>query len=191
MAKWNILLALILLTIGTASPFTVQYSEDNTTWQNVTNTDQNFQTAYQAALVQDTLYYFRGSNDTINWSYKSQKTKSGFDQVEAEEMILAIIFGTLIFMAFYIALAVVNSGFKLKMFCYGMAMIQMITMAGLIYAVEADIDITEMLRVNFMIHLIIGFGIGMISMFMHTTKIVNMEDNLVNETPDKWENNKW
>ena len=86
MAKWNIIILLLMVIPLVSSTVTLQYlGEDNTTWYNLTGTDENKKEGYQIALDQDTLYYLRGKNDngtyTDTWTYTEQRTKEGLDNM--------------------------------------------------------------------------------------------------------------
>ena len=77
MQKW----ILIILIIGFLIPYTtatiqIEVSLDNTTWRNITNINENGRQAVEVSLNESTLYYFRGTNDTANFTYFNQQTKT-------------------------------------------------------------------------------------------------------------------
>ena len=85
--KIIILFFLIVLIPKVIALVEIQYSEDNTTWINITNIDEGNKTGYQANLQSDTTYYFRGKDETTNWNYLLQKTK---DIIQADDYYLYI-----------------------------------------------------------------------------------------------------
>lgn len=52
----------------------IQYSDDNLSWHNVTYQNNLLQEAAKEYLNEGQLYYFRGKNDTTNYTYLSQIT---------------------------------------------------------------------------------------------------------------------
>lgn len=79
----TIVWVLLIHTFAVHAATQVQFSEDNATWQNVTNLNSNKQKASQLSLQPQTLYYFRGRNDTSNWTYVPQRTKAGGEPLVA------------------------------------------------------------------------------------------------------------
>ncbi len=69
------LIMLIVLCTSTFANVLVEYSEDNSTWKNVTTVDTNVNQAYQINLIKDTTYFSRGRNLTTDWTYLTFITK--------------------------------------------------------------------------------------------------------------------
>ena len=133
-------------------------------------------------------------NATINiteigtYTYNSSII-SGIITIKNEDNMLSIVFSIGFIILFFIALGIINTGFKLKFFSYAIALIETIFMFSLVYAREINIDISGLMRVNFWIILIIGFGIALLSLFLHSLNIVNLEHDDMEET-NKWNNRK-
>lgn len=87
MKKWKLhimmVLVMFLLTIVVSIGTEVQYSADNSTWENVTTINEGNQFAYEDFLLSGTRYYFRVRNDTSNWTYVDDRTSIGVESVMA------------------------------------------------------------------------------------------------------------
>lgn|SRR3990167_2444647 len=70
---WSFMVLLMIPIVF--APVEIQYSEDNTTWVNVTNVDETRTEAYQITLQEATTYYFRGRNSEGDYNYTQQKTR--------------------------------------------------------------------------------------------------------------------
>jgi hypothetical protein len=91
MLKWIIPIMLILCT--TVNGVQVQYSEDNSTWTNITSVDENDKEGYQINLDADKLYYIRAKNGTSDWYYTFQRTREGgMNQMEIALAIFSVLF---------------------------------------------------------------------------------------------------
>ena len=136
---------------------------------------------------------FNFTQTTIDTYYYNGTTslEEGVINVQRENNMLAIVIGSFIVILGFVGLGFISQGIKIKLLTYGMALIETIIMVSLLYAREMNIDITGIMRVNFLTILILGFGIGMISIIMHIYNIVNLA-NTETEDTDKWKNNeKW
>ena len=150
---------------------TVEYSSDNTSWRDIGNT------TIEKIVVEDLNvnleYFFRLKNSqgnlTSTWAYISQET-------ESDETLISIIIGLLIAIAFFGIFGFMSKGFGLKIFFYGIALIELITVAYFLYINELNYSLLPMLRLNFYILFILGFGIGMISMIMLVLRLINPAD---------------
>lgn len=101
--KLVVLLLAIALLPSITAVVDIQYSIDNASWINITNIKEINKTGYQANLQSDTLYYFRGKNETTDWNYLVQRTK---DIIQADDYYLYITifisFITLLGMYYYL-----------------------------------------------------------------------------------------
>ena len=77
----------------------VEYSIDNSTWENVTNVNENTNLAYVDNLEEGILYYFRSHNDTSEWTYFTQRTQvsgeKGMSSLAVTGFVVLITFGVL------------------------------------------------------------------------------------------------
>lgn len=107
---------------------TIEFSDDNATWVNVTSTNQNTGKGFQANLQAETTYFFRAKNETSIFTFLSQMTKSlrESDQFYAY-LVAGVVFLTLISLGYYlddipfklfaglipifIAVSIINDGF--------------------------------------------------------------------------------
>jgi hypothetical protein len=117
-------------------------------------------------------YYINSSIETWNVT------------ITKENNMLAIIISIGILIAFFIALAILNENLPLKFISFGIAVIQVILMLGLVYAYESNLNYINLLRINFYSTLIIGFGMAMITLILRSMKMIN-------PSKDKKFYNKW
>ena len=68
-------LLLLMPSVLSSGIMNIEYSTDNLTWSGITRIKGANQEAYQINLKERTIYYFRGKNDTTDWTYFSQRTK--------------------------------------------------------------------------------------------------------------------
>lgn len=117
--------------------------------------------------------------------------EDGIITIFQEDNMLAIVIGSGIVIMIFIGLGIINKGLKLKLFSYGLAMIETIIMVSLLYAREINIDIGDIMRLNFYIMLFLGFGVGMISLSFHSFAMVNQEEKQDSREQDSFHSDKW
>ena len=69
----------ILCTISVSGGTMIQYSVDNASWINMTNTSEINKSAYQINLYECQDYFIRGRNNTTNWTYYETTTDCSFE----------------------------------------------------------------------------------------------------------------
>lgn len=188
--KLYLIWVLILVTLVTnvTAVVDVQISEDNSSWENVGtyfggSISETDKVAIAEYLGQEKVYYIRAKNDTTDWNYLTFKTKGEFKM-------LAIVAGLFITMVAFGYLGFSSKGFAIKVFGYGIALIEMINVVYLLYINELGLSLSGILRINFWTLLILGFGIGMISLIVLSMKLINTSD----DKPlggIKWGGEKW
>lgn len=188
MAKWNLIILLLLVIPLIPATTQIQYSEDNLTWKNVTSFNEQDKEGYQIALTEDTTYYFRGKNDngTFNegWGYIQQKTNKGVPPMVGDGIIwfLIILNGLLFLSPFFIRFAKkesINNIVKKSIWLLSLAFLAFVTTVVITMADTEGLGITQDL---FMIHFIFvrGIYIGMILLFW----------NIMISTPKLWREEK-
>lgn len=78
MDYYKLVIWLIILNVSVPlclGAVTIEWSDDNATWENITSVDDTEQNGYLINLQENTIYYFRAKNDTSNWVYFNQRTK--------------------------------------------------------------------------------------------------------------------
>lgn len=90
-------MAILLLNVVEAV-ITVQYSEENISWQNVTSVTESEKEAFEGRLQPSTLYYFRAKDDDSNWKYTTQRTKAGGEGIMASLAVIAFVSALTAFM---------------------------------------------------------------------------------------------
>lgn len=104
---------------------------------------------------------------------------SGRLSVEREDNMLAIVIMSVILIVFFSGVGVLNAktpylkGFSLRLFGYGMAVIQLLTLSFMVYANEAGNSLASTLKINYTVLGWIAFGFGMIALIKFTGKMIN------------------
>lgn len=82
---------MLILILPVITAVQIEYSTDNSTWENVTYVNETNNESYQINLHEDTLYYFRGRyNSSTDWIYNNVTTSTS---QEDEFMNISIILG--------------------------------------------------------------------------------------------------
>lgn len=125
--------------------------------------------------------------------YYNSTIEDGIINVVRPDNMLSIVIFSFIIISFFIALGIFNQGFKLKVLSFGVGLIELVVVMSMLYMREIDMDITGIMKVNFWFMLLLGFGIGMISLIMLSLDTVNLADNDLGEKEHKkWEiRDKW
>lgn len=110
--------------------------------------------------------------------------------IEKEDNMLSIVIGFVIIAVFFAIMGYMSPGdsvksLSLRIFCYGMALIEVISIAFMIYAKESGGSLLTVLKVNFFAMMILGFAIGMLALINLTTKAINPN------SKDDEEGKKW
>jgi len=93
--------------------------------------------------------------------------------------------------AFFFIIGYLNPHFKLKIISFGFGLIEIIIAYSLVYLDALGKSYTGLMEVNFWALLIIGFGVGMISMIIYTLNAVNLDNR---DEEKKWvfgSDSKW
>ena len=106
-----------------------------------------------------------------------------------ELKMIAIIFGSIIFMFAFGYLGFKFEGLLPKIFGYGVSLIQLVFLMGLIYANEKGTSLLQLVKINFYITLILVFGIGATTIVIAAIKIMNINDEMPEEDI-KWLDDK-
>jgi hypothetical protein len=128
--------------------------------------------------------------------YDNSTIESGIVNVIPEKEVdkmIAIIFGLSLIIIYFVAVGLLNKGFGLKFLAFGFSLIELIYMVGILYVNEASGSLISLLKMNFYIMAIVGFGIGILSLFLHSVRIAtpeaDMDDTLSSR---KWDGQgKW
>jgi len=108
--------------------------------------------------------------------------------------LLPIISAFVFLIIFFSALGIYNKdSFGLSFASYGFAFIELIYLVGVLFVYESGGILIGLLKVNFYTMAIVGFGIGMYSLFIHSIKIAVPENDMDIIEPDntKWGDKKW
>lgn len=124
-------------------------------------------------------------------SFIIEITPTGF---KIENNLLAITFGFLILITYFFIIGYINKTFGMKFICNSLALVELIMLVGIFFINESSGSLINLLKINFYVMAILGFGIGMISMFMHSLRIAVPEETMDEDDSYKWEGNtneKW
>lgn len=156
------------------------FNEIGTPISNYTWEEYSPKCAFNFTITTVGTYYYNGSNSI----------EEGIINVILDDNMLSIVIVQGIIILGFIGLGFVNKNLKLKFFSFGMALIEIIFTFGLVYAREINTNINTLMRANLLILMVLGFGIGMISLALHVYSIVNMQKE-ESEEKEKWEKSKW
>ena len=85
-----------------------------------------------------------------------------------------------------------KDNFGVRFLGYSFAFIELIYMVGVLFIWESGGILMNLLRINFYVMAIVGFGVGMIALFVHSIKIAIPEEEMDQRADRKWEgNDKW
>jgi len=94
-----------------------------------------------------------------------------------------ILIACILIAAFYIGIGLVSKEVVPKFFSFGMAGIQAMIAAFIVYGIEMGNTIIPILRINFWAYLVTFFGIGMFALYSAVQDMIN--------PPKEHENKKW
>lgn len=112
---------------------------------------------------------------------------------ENKNNLLPIIAGFIFLIIFFTAVgASSQDDFGIRFISYAFALIQLIFMVGVLFIYESGGILIGLLKVNFYTMAIVGFGVGMYALFMHSLRIATPEVDLNAKADAKWdEKSKW
>lgn len=110
-------------------------------------------------------------------------TKSGFEE---RRFMIPILIGIITIMLFFGAIGYSAKSLNIKSFGYGIALIQLVNIAFILYVSESGESLITILRINFWAISILAFGIGMIGLIKWTIRLINPANNEEDEKK-KWE----
>ena len=84
-----------------------------------------------------------------------------------------------------------NKQRTLSFLSYSMALVELLMMVAMLWIADVGDSVTNLLRLNFFIMLIIGGGIGLLSLFMFSLRMINVGDALEDKEDNKWQQEKW
>ena len=155
-------------------------------------------TNQQNQSVENLTYYsglvncqFVFTQTTPNIYYWNSDIESGVITIEANKDMMAVIIVFIGLIAYFALLGWLNKSAQLKFLCFGLSIIELILMVGCIYLSETGGNYPILLQINFYSVLVIGFGLGMITIFAKYTELVTDDPNLLaNEQTSgkKWQN---
>jgi len=173
-------------------------SDDNETWTNISSTlydgcvDDTNNIASIQNLYPNTDTFIRCRNDTTGWGYLTiQTTESGGG---LDEKMIAALMGFLAMGLFFFLLAWNTKAIGLKILGYTVTATQLLMGLFILYINETGESMTEILRINFMLLLVILAGILLIVIANFFIRLVNPSDTQDEETDAlKWQGkeSKW
>lgn len=102
---------------------------------------------------------------------------------------IAIIISLTVLIIYFVAMGIINKSPLLRFGAFGLSLIELIYMVGIIYVNESSGILINLLRINFYIMGILGLGIGIISIFSLTVRMIDPSDELDDK---KWSGtSKW
>lgn len=111
-------------------------------------------------------------------------------KIEQEDTMLANILTVGGLIAYFIIMGFLAKGALTKFFAFAVSLIETIFMVGLMYIGEAGGSLVGLLRMNFYIVGIIGFGIGIIALYSLTATAISPHN--VGQDDKKWSmEDKW
>ena len=176
------LIPILLLIIPIVAGVQCQISEDNSTWINIEASnyggciDDNSSISYIQNLQAGTIYYLRCKNSTTDWGYQKIKTKEGGYELN----MIGAIFGLLIIMGFFAMIGYSANNIEknivkkmsIRLFGYGLALIQLVNIAFVMYLDSLDASLEVVFRVNFYVILLLAFGMAMINLIGYIIRLI-------------------
>lgn len=104
MAKWLIILTMVLIVPFVYSGIECEWSKDNITFRNMT-LDLTYGESTEAGLQPNTDYYFRCKNDTSLYGYRTQRTRKVTSLLEGENLETLLFYFGLGLVGFFLFLA--------------------------------------------------------------------------------------
>jgi len=140
----------------------------------------------EESLWLETIY-----NCTVSGELANGTSCASISSIGGELNMIAIILGLMIVILGSALIAWNSQGFGVKFLGYSFAIVESIFGIGLLYVNESGGSMIDLLRINFYVLAIVGFGFGMVAMFVHSIRMAMPEDDKDLKEKDKWEINKW
>lgn len=205
--KWKyliIIMALLLIPIvyGVAEDMCEEVILPNTTCQmntpvidcsnftfNIINKTGSVVTTGNLTLLNDSIYFFNFTEDVGEYVVElcSGSTTQVFVE-RREDNMLPITIGVILVIVIFILIGVFSSSPGIKFLGYGVALIELILLLFLLYARESAVSLIPLLRMNYQIMLILGFGIGFIAAVRLAIRLMNPNDEIHNINDNMNEN---
>ncbi|GAF78344.1 unnamed protein product [marine sediment metagenome] len=112
------------------------------------------------------------------------KVEVTYSGIEEKRFLLAIIIGILGIMIVYASMGIIIPRFDIRVFAWGIVLIETVNLAWVLYVNETGKSLVPILKVNFWVMFILGFGIGMVAFIFLTIKFINPSSKEEKET--KW-----
>lgn len=142
----------------------------------------------------DDLCYFNYTLKQLgSFDFVVTNGDSGNVLVESGNMI-GMMLGMVIFIVFFGIVGYMNKQFWPSFLGYSFMVIQIILVAAFMYANEIGQDVSTLLRINFYVMIIVGFGLAMYSFFMASLRVAVPEEGTASlQKGSKWEGKegKW
>ncbi len=108
-----------------------------------------------------------------------------------DNSLLAVIVALFIIILYFFIMGIFTKGEGLlflsaRMFSFGIATLETLILTGVLYANYAHINITELLRINFMIMFVMGILMGLGAIILFMIKMINPQQD-INKEQFKWE----
>lgn len=144
-----------------------------------------------------------GIRCSLEWNYSDIDSyfwnvtngDSGYITVEVnEKKMIAIVIGFIAAIIFFAAIGLLNPGKEIgktgiRIFGYGMALIQLLSLVFILYANEIGVSLVTVLKINFTVMLILVFGIFMLMLIYLTGRLINPSDSEMNK--EEKDDKKW
>ena len=95
-----------------------------------------------------------------------------------ETLTLGIVFGIIVFILAFACIGFFSNRMGLKLFGYGLALLQVLLLSFLLYLFEIGSDVSGLLLVNFRVLFVLSFGIAMVTLTLFTLRLMNPSDDL-------------
>lgn len=157
---------------------------------NTLNGDFDYEFSISGTNFTDIGYYpfIVQCNNSHVGGFVSGSIRSTIDGLEPNTRNLyPLIIASALIIAFFIIFAGMNDSIVFKFTGFGIAIIELLMMAGIVYAYVSGLDYLTLIRINFYSLLIITLGIGFIALIIRAMNIMNLSDENSEGNPYK----KW
>jgi len=120
--------------------------------------------------------------------------EDGVITITVEDNMLSNILVFILLVVYFTVIGFINMTNKqrtLSFLSYSMALVELLMMVAMLWIADVGDSVTNLLRLNFFIMLIIGGGIGLLSLFMFSLRMINVGDALEDKEDNKWQQEKW
>jgi len=113
--------------------------------------------------------------------------------VEVEDNMLATTFVFMLLMLYFTIIGFLNMKKSriLTFLSFALSIVELLMMVTITWLTDTGTSINGILRINWLIMLILGGGIGLLSLFMFSLRMVNVGDALHDDEKAKWQKDQW